>query len=208
MKQIIPIACSLILLAVSCAEKNETIIVDTNYSTDTLAQIPDTTVLAAILNYDNKTSQWTLNDQLYSGYAVSYYQDSSLKEKIRIINGKKENQSFDWYPDGHLKEVASYHKGKLHGEKKVWSTDTNHVLISYLNYKFGKPHGEQKKWYRTGELHKVLHLNMGQEEGIQQAYRENGDLYANYEAKNGRTFGLQKASLCYGLEDENIDYDK
>ena len=31
---------------------------------------------------------------------------------------------------------------------------------------------------------------------------------ANYEAKEGRTFGLKKASLCFGLEDENIQYEK
>ena len=45
---------------------------------------------------------------------------------------------------------------------------------------------------------------MGKEEGIQQAFRKNGDLYANYEAKNGRIFGLKKASLCFGLENQKI----
>ena len=45
---------------------------------------------------------------------------------------------------------------------------------------------------------------MGKEEGIQQAFRKNGDLFANYEAKEGRIFGLKKAALCFGLEDENI----
>jgi antitoxin component YwqK of YwqJK toxin-antitoxin module len=72
----------------------------------------------------------------------------------------------------------------------------------------GKAHGEQKQWYPTGELYKKLNMNMGKEEGIQQAFRKNGDLYANYEAKEGRIFGLKKAALCYGLEDENIKYEK
>lgn len=49
---------------------------------------------------------------------------------------------------------------------------------------------------------------MGREEGLQQAFRRNGYLYANYEARNGRIFGLKKAALCYGLEDENIQYEK
>ena len=75
----------------------------------------------------------------------------------------------------------------------MWSSDTNHVLITKLNYHLGKPHGEQRKWYLTGELHKKLNLNMGREEGIQQAFRRNGALYANYEAKNGRIFGLKKS---------------
>lgn len=45
---------------------------------------------------------------------------------------------------------------------------------------------------------------MGKEEGLQQAFRENGVLFANYEAKDGRVFGLKKAKLCFGLEDESI----
>lgn len=149
-----------------------------------------------------------MNDQLFSGYAVSFYEDSTLKSKEGILNGKKENKSIHWYPDGHFKQIENYNNGKLHGEKKVWSPDSNHVLVSHLNYRSGRPHGEQKKWYQTGELHKILHLNMGQEEGIQQAFRENGDLYANYEAKNGRVFGLKKGSLCYGLKDEKIKHEK
>lgn len=49
---------------------------------------------------------------------------------------------------------------------------------------------------------------MGKEDGIQQAFRENSALYANYEAKEGRIFGLKKTALCFGLEDENIQYEK
>ena len=49
---------------------------------------------------------------------------------------------------------------------------------------------------------------MGQEEGLQQAFRKNGDLYANYEAKEGRIFGLKKAALCFGLQNEEIKTKK
>lgn len=208
MKHIIPIIFSLSVLLTSCVEGRNTKILQALNSTDTLLEIPDTSVDKSILHYNNKISLWTLNGQPYSGYTVSFYQDSTLKEKTGIFKGRKENQSIYWHPDGHFRQITFYHKGKLHGEKKVWSPGSNHVLISQLNYHLGKPHGEQKKWYRTGELHKILHLNMGQEEGIQKAFRPNGDLYANYEAKNGRVFGLKKGALCFGLEDENIQYEK
>ena len=168
-------------------------------------KIPDTIVNKSILSYNNEKSLWTLNEKPYSGYAVSYYQ-STLRERIGILNGRKETLANLWYPKGNLKQVANYHNGKLHGEKKVWSSDS--VLLSHLNYQSGKPHGEQKTWYPTGELHKKLNLNKGKEEGIQQAFRKNGELYANYEAKEGRIFGLKKAALCYGLEDEKIKYEK
>ena len=172
-----------------------------------LVEIPDITIENSLLQFDPKTSQWKLNDQLYSGYTVSYYQDSVLKEKIGFYDGRKQNRAFQWYPDEHLKRIADYHKGKLHGTKKSWSVDSNHILVTQLNYHMGKAHGEQKFWYSTGELYKVLKLNMGKEEGIQQAFRKNGALYANYEVKDGRIFGLKKATLCYGLEGENIKYE-
>ncbi|MEM1123354.1 MAG: hypothetical protein AAGJ18_23135, partial [Bacteroidota bacterium] len=170
--------------------------------------IPDKTVNKTLMTYKNKISLWTLNDQPYSGYMVSYYPNGTLKEKTGVLNGRRQNLSSQWYADGHLKQIANYNKGKLHGEKKMWTSDANHVLVAQLNFAKGRAHGAQTQWYVTGELYKKLNLNMGKEEGLQQAFRENGELYANYEARNGRIFGLKKAALCYGLEDENLKYEK
>lgn len=208
MKCLVEILLLLSLLITSCAEHKEVEKVNIADATKISVTIPDTTVDKSLVNYDRKNSLWSLNSERYSGYLVSYYEDGTLKEKIGILNGKTQNQFIKWYPDGHLKEVVNYHEGKLHGEKKLWSTDTSHILLTHLNYHEGKAHGEQRQWYRTGELYKILHLDSGREQGIQQAFRKNGELYANYEAKEGRIFGLKKASLCYGLEDENINYEK
>lgn len=205
-----PVASIFILLftfLVSCSENRKSNDSFASKSIDTSIEITNTIIDDSLLHFDNQKSLWTLDGQLYSGYAVSYYPDGILKEKIGFLNGKKQDQAIRWYPDGHFKQVANYHKGKLHGEKKTWSADTSHVLISRLNYRLGKAHGEQTLWYPTGELYKKLMLKMGREEGLQQAFRKNGDLYANYEARAGRIFGLKKAALCYGLEDEKIQYE-
>jgi len=178
-------------------------------SVDTLLVVPDQTVLKSELFYNTKKSLWTLNDQVYSGYAVRYYSDSiQLKEKFGILAGKKQNQSVLWHPDGHYKRIAGYHKGKLHGESKTWTADSLHVLVSHLHYVSGKVHGEQKKWYPTGELFKKLNFKMGKEEGLQQGFRKNGILFANYQAQEGRVFGLKKASLCFSIADEVVQYAK
>lgn len=187
------------------AEKHATNILPAPDSIEILAEIPDRTIEKSALNYDNRKSLWLIDDKLYSGFALRFYQNGKLKEKIGILNGKKHGKAKRWYSDGHFQEVANYYNGKLHGEKKLWSPDANHVLITHLNYYRGKAHGEQKQWYQTGELFKKLNMKMGREEGIQQAFRKNGDLYANYEAKNGRIFGLKRAELCYGLEDEALN---
>lgn len=200
MKYFIPVV--LLFLAVGCKDHTPVSVSHIPPVVDTLVVIPDTTVAFSELQHIKNTSVWTWNGQPFSGYAISFYQDSSLSQQVGFSQGKKEGKASRWYPAGHLRQIATYHQGKLHGEKKVWSPDASHVLLSHLRYHLGKPHGEQATWYPTGELHKKLTLHMGREEGIQQAFRTNGALYANYEAKNGRIFGLKKASLCFGLEDE------
>lgn len=192
------------VLFISCNEKKEVTKIRSIPSTEVTRVIPDTTINKSTLQYNNKTSTWSFNDEPYSGYAVSFYNDGTLKEKIGISFGKKEKQALRWYSDGSIKIIENYHNGKLHGEKKIWSSDS--ILLSHLNYQSGKPHGEQMTWYPSGELHKKLNMNKGREEGIQQAFRENGALYANYEAKAGRIYGLRKTALCYGLESERIQY--
>nr|WP_299068021.1 toxin-antitoxin system YwqK family antitoxin [uncultured Allomuricauda sp.] len=197
---------SLGIILIGCSERKEKPTPST--AVDSVFMIPDTLVEKSVLTYNRKISLWTLNSLPYSGFAVSYYPDNSLKEKFGILNGKKQDKHIRWYPDGHFKSVADYHKGKLHGEKKIWSSDSIHVLIAHYNYHTGKPHGKQTKWYTTGELFKKMNLNRGKEEGLQQAFRKNGALFANYEAREGRIFGMKKAKLCYSLEDENVQYKK
>jgi len=199
---IIAISYVIVLGLSSCSSKTG----DSNDSVNQLIEIPVNSVKTNQLDYAHQTSTWTLNKQPFSGYAVEYYDSGSLKAKTGILKGKKEHRSIKWYEDGRKKEVAYYRNGKLHGEKKRWSSDSTHILLAELNYVDGKPHGLQKLWYPTGELYKKLNLNMGREEGLQQAFRKNGVIYANYEAWNGRIFGLKKATLCYGLEDEKINF--
>ena len=47
----------------------------------------------------------------------------------------------------------------------------------------------------------------GKEEGLQKAWLPNGTLYVNYEAKNGRIFGMLRANSCYKLENEVVVRD-
>ncbi len=200
------------LLCIGCSEQQEKPSVapyETVLLKDTvLREVPENIVLKSAVEYDPKKTLWTLNHEPYSGFVVSYYDDCTMKEKFGMLNGKKQGQNMQWYPDGHLKNVSHYDKGKLHGEKRLWSGGPEHILIAQYQYDTGKAHGEQKKWYPTGELYKKLNLVRGKEEGLQQAFRKNGALYANYEARAGRIFGMKKATLCYGLDAEKVRYKK
>ena len=194
----------------SCAEKetNNVVSQDLAKTLPTIPSfdIPNDSIELSELTFDKKISIWTYKNKRYSGYGITRYENGYLKEKTGFKDGRKENESIHYYPDGHYKRYSNYHKGKLHGEKKSWSSASPHILIAHYNYYLGKAHGVQKQWYVTGELYKSINLNMGKEEGMQRAYRKNGVLYANYEAKNGRIFGLKKSKLCFNLEDEEVIY--
>lgn len=192
------------LIIASCSESNKVKEQSILNELISVKDIKNTTVDISLLDYHRNTSVWKLNGELYSGYAISKFENDTLKQKFGILNGKKQNKDLNWFPSGKLKSEANYHKGKLHGEKKIWIEYPSYSLIAQYNYYFGKGHGKQVKWYSTGEIFQILNLDKGREEGMQQAFRKNGALYANYEAKNGRIFGLKKAALCFGLEKQKI----
>ena len=141
-------------------------------------------------------------DTLFSGYAMKYYNNGKVAEKIAFRNGKREGLTQRWYPEGMLSFQGTYVQNRRHGSIQSWWKDG--TLRSIANYVDGVPHGVQKQWYQSGALFKEIHLDQGKESGLQRAWRENGKLYANYEAKNGRIFGLKRANLCFDLDDEAV----
>lgn len=170
-------------------------------------QVPNIQVSYEALSLDRLEGVWTLQGKLYSGYAVQSYPNGSIKARIGFFNGKKQGISRGYYPDGQLRQLTPYHQNLVHGEARNWFGTEEHSLLAVRNFYLGKLHGTFKKWYKSGQLFKVMNYNMGKEEGMQQAFNENGDIYANYEAKNGRSFGLKRSMLCFALADEKIVSD-
>ncbi len=140
----------------------------------------------------------------FSGSGISYYTKETKASQIDYVAGKKNGWYKKWYPSGVLSFESAYLNGKQHGLTKTWWKNGN--LRSESNFQNGVADGLQKQWYESGTKFKFQRLTSGKEEGIQQSWRENGKIYNNYEAKNGRIFGLKRATLCFELEDELVQY--
>ncbi len=151
---------------------------------------------------DGNKGVWYYKNKPFSGFAVRFFKDQNIQEKIGFYNGKKEGVAKLWFANGNLKLESHYTKNKLIGSYKSWWE--NGVLASEIYYKEGKKHGVEKRWYPTGVLAKERNLVNGFEEGLQKAWLQNGKLYVNYEAKNGRIFGMRRANSCYQLENEVV----
>ena len=157
------------------------------------------------LKLNGNEGNWYYNGQVFTGFLVRRNTDGVLEQKVGFYKGKKEGIAKVWFSNGILKVESNYHKNKLVGSYKAWWM--NGVLASEATYKNGKLEGVEKRWYDSGQLAKIMHYTNGIEAGIQQAWLKNGTLYVNYEAKNGRIFGMRKANLCYQLEDEVVVVD-
>ena len=140
----------------------------------------------------------------FTGTSVGLYPNGKNKVSIDFLKGKKQGFYRKWFEGGLLSFESEYVNGKKNGANKTWWRNGNLRSESYsVN---GVSHGEQKQWYKSGAKFKVINIVKGKEEGLQQSWRENGKIYNNYEAKDGRIFGLKRASLCYELDDEIIQY--
>ena len=164
--------------------------------------IQNVEVLKDSLVLNGNKGIWYYKNQPFTGYSVKYHANDTLMQKVGFYNGKKEGVAKTWFNNGVLKLESHYKQNKLEGSYISWWN--NGVLAMDTNYTNGKLQGIQKQWYYTGVLAKQRNLVDGKENGIQQAWLKNGKMYVNYEAKNGRIFGMRRANSCYQLENEVI----
>lgn len=140
--------------------------------------------------------------ELFSGNSKSFYSNGHVATENQYHQGKKHGYFKKYFTNSTISYHASYLDGKKNGTSKSWWSNAN--LRSVSNFSKGKPNGSQRQWYKSGAKFKILNLVNGLEEGKQQSWRENGKVYCNYEAINGRIFGLKRANLCYKLDDEEV----
>lgn len=164
--------------------------------------VPNVVVEKELLLLNTMEGKWYYEGVPFSGYAVRTHDDGQSMEKTGFLHGKREGLALKWHSNGLISSEKYYRENRLEGLAKTWWP--NGQQSSESNYLNRQRHGIQKKWYPNGQLARIMRFNLGKEEGLQQAWLQTGKLYANYEAKNGRFFGLKRANLCYQLKDEVV----
>jgi antitoxin component YwqK of YwqJK toxin-antitoxin module len=154
------------------------------------------------LTLNQNEGKWYYKNEPFYGFSQKFHQNGQLAEQHGFYKGKREGIAKKWSENGVLRIESCYNQNRLIGVYKSWWESG--VLAQEANYVDGLLNGVEKKWYPTGQLSKFRNLVDGKEDGIQKAWLENGKLYVNYEAKNGRVFGMRRANSCYKLEDEKV----
>lgn len=191
---------SVSLLAVNSCEKKKD--VDQAKNKEAQQSQKPISVPYAELNLRASEGRFYHNNVLFSGEAVKTHPSGAKAASIHFFEGRYHGKYTLFFPHGQKSFESEYDEGNQDGITKSWWATG--ILRSQNTYKKGVPHGEQLQWYRSGAKFKKISLINGQEVGLQQAWRENGKLYNNYEARNGRIFGLKRASMCFKLNDEEI----
>jgi len=164
--------------------------------------VDDVLIAKSELYLNQNQGIWYYNNKPFNGYSVKFYPNGILEEKLGYYYGKREGVARRWSENGVLRVESFYNQNKMVGVYKSWWE--NGVLSEESTYVNGTKQGVEKQWHSNGKLAKLRHIVEGNESGMQQAWLKNGTLYINYEAKNGRVFGLLRSNLCYQLKNEVV----
>jgi antitoxin component YwqK of YwqJK toxin-antitoxin module len=143
------------------------------------------------------------NNKKYAGIIIELYPNGNLKKQFSVYQGMLHGMYRSFYENKMPWEIRSYKNNLSTGKHFGYWPITGNPKFEYSYYE-EKMEGLQKKWYPNGRPYLSLRYANDHEEGLQQGWRDNGKLFLNYEAKDGFRYGLQKATLCYTLKDEQV----
>ena len=93
------------------------------------------------------------DDQLFIGHYGDYYSwfpDGKLRGIVRFDRGKQHGEQVSWYADGSLSKIWNWHYKKPHGRWMEWYE--NGVTSFQGHYRYGKKHGKWWEWYENGRM--------------------------------------------------------
>ncbi|MBM3160480.1 MAG: toxin-antitoxin system YwqK family antitoxin [Bacteroidetes bacterium] len=170
-----------------------------------------------LVSFDEETNTYFSRRDysiLFSGTCITCYRNGVLREKITIVDGKRNGQDTSYYNSGCPQSIQNFVLGKLNGTSTVFYdstgrkereiTHSNNVVngryilfenneksdtISLENYKNGKQDGIQLEFYENSKRAKVVNYRNGLLHGSHQMFDENGRIELNFFYKNGQKHG-------------------
>ena len=108
--------------------------------------------------------------------------------------GKLHGWARSWYALRRPREARRYVDGREEGLAEGWFSNGRRQF--QRTFRAGVYHGTVTEWYSNGQLYHVGNYAAGQEQGRQLYYQPEGSIRANYDARNGRQYGLIGSKHC------------
>ena len=111
-----------------------------------------------------------------------FHEDGSRSQMYSMTAFVKDDQLFighygdyySWFPDGKLRGIVRFARGKQHGEQVSWYADGS--LSKIWNWHYKKPHGRWMEWYENGVTSFQGHYRHGKKDGKWWEWYENGSM--------------------------------
>lgn len=135
----------------------------------------------------------------FTGTVIDTFPGGTVRARTAYAEGGKHGASREYYASGAIRWKRSFARGVKEGRHAGWWENGNRMFA----YRFhnGEYRGDAREWYEDGSPAREMHYAHGAESGMQRAWRLNGTLYANYEARDGRQYGIVNSRLCYSVKD-------
>lgn len=141
--------------------------------------------------------------EYFTGILYTLHKNSKDTASIKSFkNGKPHGVWKEFYRDGSLRSQRHFKDGEKQGVYEAWWADGK-IRLSY-NFLDDEYEGNCRDWSETGQLLKSMNYKQGYEQGRQQQWDANGNLWANYEARNGRNYGLNGTKACATLWKDSV----
>jgi len=97
-----------------------------------------------------------------------------------------------------LLSETTYRDGRKVGRHVAYWPDGRRRVLAF--YDGDVIEGEYRTWHANGRTAELKHYAKGHEAGRQQAWTDRGELFLNFEARNGRHYGLVNSNPCTPVE--------
>lgn len=125
---------------------------------------------------------------------------SSLAQAGSLIPGNPDRIAQAFADDGTLLSQTTWRDGRKSGRHLAfWPGGAPRVEAFYVSDVI---EGAYRSWHPNGQLAELKNYTQGREAGRQQAWTPQGELFLNYEARNGRHFGLINSKPCLPVQGE------
>jgi antitoxin component YwqK of YwqJK toxin-antitoxin module len=165
-----------------------------------LSGVPNDTVNDSDPGYSIKNGLFYFKGKKFSGILKKYHAKVNMVAYTSVYQGKRHGPYSSYYDTGALFETKQYKHNRVTGRHYIYWKNGNLKADNW--YYNGRMEGTQKKWYADGTPFYVFNYKNGKREGKQKAWRTSGKLQINNEIIHGKTYGLNRATLCYNVENE------
>lgn len=163
------------------------------------ATIPAVFVSTAAPGWHRQDGRIWLTDTLFSGWQYSLYSTGDTAFVGAFRDGKAQGIHRRWYANGQPQELRQYDNGWQEGQQHGWYESGKPAFV--LHFRHDVYEGHVREWYPNGQLARDGHYHDGHENGAQRLWYATGTLQANYEARNGRHYGLTGVKNCVNVWD-------